>query len=36
VMDRYRVSPAVQVLELLTEKMKRLQQLATLMKEGHP
>jgi phage head maturation protease len=33
VMDRYRVSPAVQTLDLLTEKMKRLQHMTVLIKE---
>jgi phage head maturation protease len=33
VMDRYRVSAAVQVLDLLTEKMKRLQQIAALIQK---
>ena len=33
VMDRYRVSPAVQVLDLLGAKVKRLQELAVLMKQ---
>jgi phage head maturation protease len=37
VMDRYRVSPAVQTLELLTAKMKCLQQMVALIqKEVHP
>jgi hypothetical protein len=31
--DRYRVSPAVQVLDLLAEKMKRLQRMTVLIKE---
>ena len=34
VMDRYRVSPAVQTYELLSAKMKCLQQLATLIQKG--
>lgn len=33
VMDRYRVSPAVQTLELLTAKMKLLQKMTVLMKQ---
>ena len=35
-MDRYRVSPAVQALDLLTEKMKCLQQLDSTDKTGDP
>jgi hypothetical protein len=35
VQDRYRVSAAVQMFELLAEKVKRLQKLTTIIKEQH-